>query len=147
MSRRIDDEKDAELLALLRTDARLPATTLADRLGVSRSAVQQRLARLERDGIIVGYTAVLGEKAAPAGMLQAHVLIEIGARDLPRLVSALKSRHEIRRCYTASGQYDLLVMIEAATTQQLDGVLDWIGEIPGVRRTVTSLLLSTKFER
>ncbi len=46
MSRRIDDEKDAELLALLRTDARLPATTLADRLEVSRSAVQQRLARL-----------------------------------------------------------------------------------------------------
>ena len=147
MSRRIDDEKDAELLALLRTDARLPATTLASRLGVSRSAVQQRLARLERDGIIVGYTAVLGEKAAPLGMLQAHVLIEVGARDLPRLVSSLKSRHEIRRCYTASGQYDLLVMLEAASTQQLDGVLDWIGEIPGVRRTVTSLLLSTKFER
>ena len=147
MSRRIDDEKDAELLALLRTDARLPATTLAQRLGVSRSAVQQRLARLERDGIIVGYTAVLGEKAAPLGMLQAHVLIEVGARDLPRLVSSLKSRHEVRRCYTASGQYDLLVMLEAASTQQLDLVLDWIGEIPGVRRTVTSLLLSTKFER
>ena len=147
MSRRVDDEKDAELLALLRTDARLPATALAQKLGVSRSAVQQRLARLERDGIIVGYTAVLGEKAAPLGMLQAHVLIEVGARDLPRLVSSLKSRHEVRRCYTASGQYDLLVMIEAASTQQLDGVLDWIGEIPGVRRTVTSLLLSTKFER
>jgi DNA-binding Lrp family transcriptional regulator len=147
MSRRIDDEKDAELLALLRTDARLPATTLASRLGVSRSAVQQRLARLERDGIIVGYTAILGEKAAPLGMLQAHVLIEVGARDLPRLVSSLKARHEVRRCYTASGQYDLLVMLEAASTQQLDLVLDWIGEIPGVRRTVTSLLLSTKFER
>jgi DNA-binding Lrp family transcriptional regulator len=147
MSRRIDDEKDAELLALLRTDARLPATTLANRLGVSRSAVQQRLARLERDGIIVGYTAVLGEKAAPAGMLQAHVLIEVGARDVPRLVSSLKARHEVRRCYTASGQYDLLVMLEAASTQQLDSVLDWIGERPGVRRTVTSLLLSTKFER
>ena len=147
MSRRIDDEKDAELLALLRTDARLPATTLASRLGVSRSAVQQRLARLERDGIVVGYTAVLGEKAAPLGMLQAHVLIEVGARDLPRLVSSLKSRAEVRRCYTASGQYDLLVMLEAASTQQLDSVLDWIGEIPGVRRTVTSLLLSTKFER
>ncbi|HMA52746.1 MAG TPA: Lrp/AsnC family transcriptional regulator [Magnetospirillaceae bacterium] len=147
MSRRIDDEKDAELLALLRTDARLPATTLANRLGVSRSAVQQRLARLERDGIIVGYTAVLGEKAAPNGMLQAHVLIEVGARDLPRLVTSLKGRHEVRRCYTASGQYDLLVMVEAASTQQLDVVLDWIGENPGVRRTVTSLLLSTKFER
>ena len=147
MSRRVDDEKDAELLALLRTDARLPATALASRLGVSRSAVQQRLARLERDGIIVGYTAILGEKAAPLGMLQAHVLIEVGARDLPRLVANLRSRPDVRRCYTASGQYDLLVMIEAASTQQLDVTLDWIGAIPGVRRTVTSLLLSTKFER
>jgi DNA-binding Lrp family transcriptional regulator len=147
MSRRVDDEKDAELLALLRTDARLPAATLARRLGVSRSAVQQRLARLERDDIIVGYTAVLGEKAAPLGMLQAHVLIEIGARDLPRLVAGLKGRPEVRRCYTASGQFDLVVMIETASTQQLDATLDWIGTIPGVRRTVTSLLLSTKFER
>jgi len=147
MSRRIDDEKDAELLALLRTDARLPATTLAQRLGVSRGAVQQRLARLERDGVIVGYTAVLGEKAAPLGILQAHVLIEVGARDMPRLVTHLKGRPDVRRCYTASGQFDLLVMIEAASTQQLDATLDWIGAIPGVRRTVTSLLLSTKFER
>ncbi len=147
MSRRIDDEKDAELLALLRTNARLPATTLALKLGVSRSAVQQRLARLERDAIIIGYTAVLGEKAAPLGMLQAHVLIEVGARDLARLVTSLKSRSDVRRCYTASGQFDLLVMIEAASTQQLDATLDWIGAIPGVRRTVTSLLLSTKFER
>ncbi len=147
MSRRIDDEKDAELLALLRTDARLPATALAQRLGVSRGAVQQRLARLERDGIIVGYTALLGDKALPLGRLSAHVLIEVGARDLARLVAQLKSRADVRRCYTASGQYDLLVMIEAASTQQLDATLDWIGAIPGVRRTVTSLLLSTKFER
>jgi len=147
MSRRIDDEKDLELLALLRTEARLPATTLAKRLRVSRTAVQQRLARLERDGIVVGYTAVLGEKAAPLGILQAHVLIEVGARDLPKLISSLKSRHEIRRCYTASGQFDLLVVVEATSTQTLDSVLDWIGENPGVRRTVTSLLLSTKFER
>jgi len=147
MSRRVDDEKDAELLALLRTDARLPATALASRLGVSRGAVQQRLARLERDGVIVGYTAVLGEKAAPLGILQAHVLIEVGARDLPRLVASLKGRPDVRRCYTASGQFDLLVMIEASSTQQLDATLDWIGAIPGVRRTVTSILLSTKFER
>ena len=147
MSRRIDDEKDAELLALLRTDARLPATALASRLGVSRGAVQQRLARLERDGIIVGYSAVLGDKAAPLGVLRAHVLIEVGARDLPRLVAHLKGRPDIRRCYTASGQYDLVAMIEANSTEQLDATLDWIGAIPGVRRTVTSLLLSTKFER
>lgn len=147
MSRRADDEKDAELLALLRTDARLPATALAARLGVSRSAVQQRLARLERDGVIIGYTAVLGEKAAPVGVLAAHVLIEVGARDLPRLIANLKSRPEIRRCYTASGQFDLLAMVEASSTQQLDATLDWIGAIPGVRRTVTSLLLTTKFER
>jgi DNA-binding Lrp family transcriptional regulator len=135
------------LLALLRTDARLPATSLAARLGVSRGAVQQRLARLERDGIIVGYTAILGPSVAPLGLLRAHVLIEVGARDLPRLVAQLKGRSDVRRCYTASGQFDLLVMIESGSTEQLDATLDWIGAIPGVRRTVTSLLLSTKFER
>lgn len=147
MSRPIDDAKDAELLALLRTNARLPVSSLAQRLGVSRSALQQRLQRLERDGVVAGYTIVIGEKAVPAGALQAHVLIEIGARDLARAVNSLRNRPEVRCCYTASGQFDLVVMIEALSTAKLDETLDWIGEIPGVRRTVTSLLLTTKFER
>ncbi len=147
MSRPIDNAKDAQLLALLRTNARMPVSSLAERLGVSRSTMQQRLKRLERDGMIAGYTVLLGEKAAPNGTLQAHVLIEIGARDLARAVSTLRNRPEVRRCCTASGQFDLLVEVEAPTTHRLDETLDWIGQMPGVRRTVTSLLLTTKFER
>ncbi len=147
MNRPVDNAKDGELLALLRTNARQPISTLAQRLGVSRSTLQQRLKRLERDGIIAGYTVLLGEKASPNGKLQAHVLIEVGARELARAVNALRNRPEIRRCCTASGQFDLLVEVEASSTARLDETLDWIGGIPGVRRTVTSLLLTTKFER
>lgn len=147
MVRPVDNGKDAELLALLRVNARMPISVLAERLGVSRSTLQQRLKRLERDGVIAGYTVVLGDQAAPAGTLQAHVLIEIGARDLARAIVTLKGRPEVRRCYSASGQFDLVVEVDAPSTRRLDETLDWIGQIPGVRRTVTSLLLTTKFER
>lgn len=147
MNRPIDNAKDAELLALLRSNARLPISSLAEQLGVSRSTLQQRLKRLERDGIIAGYTVVLGDRSMPTSGLQAHVLIEVGARDLARAVTALKGRPEIRRCCTASGQFDLMIELEAPSTRRLDETLDWIGQIPGVRRTVTSLLLTTKFVR
>ncbi len=147
MIRPVDDAKDAELLALLRANARLPVTSLAVALGVSRSALQQRLKRLERDGVVAGYTVVLGDKAPPLGAVRAHILIEIGARDLARAVTTLRSRPDVRSCYSASGQFDLVVVAEARSTQELDATLDWIGAVPGVRRTVTSVLLSTKFER
>ena len=57
------DERDRELLALLAEDARMPLTGLARRLGVARSTVQQRLARLEADGVIAGYSVRLGPAA------------------------------------------------------------------------------------
>ena len=50
------NDTDCELIALLRHDARLPVATLAVRLKVARGTVQNRMRRLERDGVIVGYT-------------------------------------------------------------------------------------------
>ena len=60
----VRDATDERLLALLGANARMTLTALAQKLGLSRTAVQGRMARLERDGVIVGYRAVLGEREA-----------------------------------------------------------------------------------
>ena len=70
--------KDRQLIDLLKGDARASVAALARKLGVARSTVNTRLARLEADGVIAGYTVRLGQTAErPA--ITAHVLLEASA--------------------------------------------------------------------
>ena len=84
------DETDRQLLALLRRNARMPLVALARAVRLSRSAVQGRLARLERSGAIGGYT-IRGRQSAPACRASS------GAR------SYGCSRTSGRACRTAAG--------------------------------------------
>ena len=70
------DSTDRQLLALLRSDAREPVAALARKLDLARSTVQERIARLERTGVIAGYTIRAGEDFADRQIL-AHVMISV----------------------------------------------------------------------
>jgi DNA-binding Lrp family transcriptional regulator len=145
MAKRALDDIDQRLLALLRANARLPAVTLARQLGLSRSAVQERMRRLERDGAIQGYTLVLG--AAPPDAVAAHVMIDLDPKLHDRAVAALRGMPEVRSCHTVSGAHDLVAHVAAANATELDEVLTRIGKLPGVARTTSSVLLATKWDR
>src|SRR4051794_29400452 len=123
------DDRDRELLALLAEDARMPLTGLARRLGVARSTVQQRLARLEADGVIAGYSVRLGP-AAPAGV-RAHVSLVVEARGAESIVGTLSSWEEVRAVYAVSGQHDLVVLVRAPTPDDLDALIDRIAALDG----------------
>lgn len=139
------DETDAALLTLLGENARLPVATLARRLGLARTTVQARLDRLEQGGVIRGYSLRLGENARPR--LRATVLVSIEPRSAPAVLNRLRSLPEVRRVHTTSGRFDLIVMLEAATTEALDKTLDRIGEAKGVRSSESLIHLSTKIDR
>lgn len=147
MPRPSDPAKDRELLRILSENARLPLSDIAKTLGVSRATVQGRLARLERDGVIAGYTTVLGEGAAMLRLRAALVLIELEVRQQGGVIAALKKRPEIVSCHTLSGHFDLSVKVECETASDLDAMIDWIAELEGVRRTTSSVILAQKFER
>lgn len=83
-------EKDRELLALLGEDARMPVATVARKLGLSRTTVQARLERLEREGVIAGYGLRLSE-AYLSGLIRAHVLITIAPKSLSAVTAELKA--------------------------------------------------------
>ena len=114
--------KDRELLALLGENARMPIAAIAKRLGLSRTTVQTRLERLETSGIIAGYGVRLSEDYL-ATLIRAHVLVTIAPKSLVSVIA------------TAPG------------VTQLDRVIDRIGEVPGVERTLTSIILSTRISR
>jgi DNA-binding Lrp family transcriptional regulator len=145
MAKRALDEIDQRLIALLRGNARLPAVSLARHLGLSRSAIQERMRRLERDGVIQGYTLVLG--AAPADSVAAQVMVDLDPKLHDRAIAALKGMPEIASCHTVSGAHDLVVHVETGSAAALDDVLTRIGKLPGVARTTSAVLLATKWDR
>jgi DNA-binding Lrp family transcriptional regulator len=98
---------DTRLIELLRANAREPTASLARKLGLARSTVQERLARLERDGVIRGYTVRLDE-GAQASRLRAVVMIETDPKQADRVSVELKKMPEVRSLAALSGSYDLI---------------------------------------
>jgi DNA-binding Lrp family transcriptional regulator len=139
------DETDHALLSLLADNARTPVATLARRLGLARTTVQARLDRLEHSGAIAGYTLRVAESLrAP---LRATALVSIEPRSAPAVLSRLKSLPSVRTVHTTSGRFDLIVGLEADTTEALDDTLDRIGEARGVKSSESLVHLSTKLDR
>ncbi len=139
------DETDRALITLLEENARLPVAVLARQMGLARTTVQARLDRLETSGAVQGYAVQLSDQLRPA--LRATVLVSIEPRSGPTVLARLKTLHEVRRVHTTSGRWDLVVIVEAATTEALDDVLDRIGEAKGVKGSESLIHLATKLRR
>jgi len=140
------DAIDSALLAKLREDGRASTAQLARFVGRSRSSVQSRLERLERDGVIAGYTVRLGHQHE-LGFVRAHVMIKVGAKEARAVIAALTAVSQVRLLHSVSGEVDLIAIAATATVAEMDQVIDRIGALPGVERTTSSIILSTKFER
>lgn len=139
-------DTDTQLIALLKANAREPVASLARKLGLARSTVQERIARLEREGVIRGYTTLLSEESE-ARRLRAVVMIAADPRQADRIGAELKRMPEVRALSAVSGAYDMMAIVEADTPARMDAALDRIGKAGGVARTVSSIILSEKFSR
>lgn len=139
-------DTDEKLLGLLASNARLSTSELSRLLGLSRSTVQGRIKRLEKAGIIAGYTVEYGAEYRNR-LVSAHVLIKTRQKLASRANRELHDFPEIRSLYAISGDYDLIAMVQAESTESLSQVLDRIGDLEGVERTSSSVILETKFSR
>jgi DNA-binding Lrp family transcriptional regulator len=140
------DETDQRLLGLLATNSRASTSSLARALGVSRSTVQERIRRLESRRVIAGYTVRYGS-AYEQRQIGAHVMIRVNPKESGRVTAALRELDAVRTLQTVSGPYDLVVTLQTPGTEAMDRVLDTIGDLPGVEKTTTSIVLSTRLQR
>jgi len=140
------DPTDEALLRLLRENARLPTAELARLLKLSRTTVQSRLERLERHGVIEGYTVRLAQPFARS-LIRAQVLITVALKSAARAEAGLRRIPQITALYSVSGMYDMIALVEAVSVEQMDQAIDEIGALEGIERTVSSIILSTKFVR
>lgn len=140
------DETDRRLLSLLRDDARQTIAQLAKELGISRGQIYSRLARLEEEQVVAGYTVRLGN-AFVASRMRAHVMIKTLPRFHREVEQALAILPQVQSIHAISGEYDIIAMLETDDGSSLNELIDDIGLLEGVERTTTSVILATKLER
>lgn len=138
--------QDQKLLMLLRQNARTSVSDLARSLGLSRSTVQNRIARLETSGVIQGYSLDVG-RAYSENQVEAHVSIKVRQKLTARTNTALEQIHHVAQLFSVSGEYDLIAIVQAQSLEELSAVLDEIGNLEGVERTNSAVVLETKFRR
>ena len=138
---------DRRIVALLRQNARRSFKDIGEHVHLTAPAVKRRVDRLERDGVIRGYTTVVDPRAfgwnAEAFVdiyREGHMpgeAIKRGVEGEPGVVSA----------HTVAGEASALLHVMAEDTQDLESALERIRATPGVTRTVTEVVLSTLFQR
>jgi len=138
--------KDEELIALLRVDAREPVASLARKLGLSRTTVQDRLKRLEDQGAIAGYSVKLAREIDKGG-IRAIITISVEPRRQVEVARLLSRLPQFETLHTVSGKFDLVGLAKTASAEDMDRLMDEIGAIPGITRTETAVILSTKLDR
>jgi len=140
------DDKDKKLVSLLTENARTSTSDLARKMGMSRTTVQDRINKMQDRGIICGYTVKLAEDLLNK-TVSAHVTVKIEPKTQTAAILHIRKMKAAYALYTISGEFDLIVVLRAETTADLDTALDELTSVKGVERTKTSIILSTKFER
>jgi DNA-binding Lrp family transcriptional regulator len=138
--------KDEDLIALLRVNAREPVASLARKLGLSRTTVQDRLKRLEDSGLIAGYSVKLSREIDKGG-IRALVTLAVEPRRQVEVARLLARHPQFEMLHTVSGKFDLAAIVKTASAEDMDRLIDDIGQIPGITRTETAVILSTKLDR
>lgn len=136
------DDLDRKLLALLRADARAPASTLAAKLKVSRGTVQNRIERMVNRGVIRGFT-VKTRPDMERERVRAVMSIAIEGERSGAVLRALRGVPEVVAVHSTNGRWDLVAELDTDTLQGFSRVLDHIRTIEGIASTETSLLLET----
>ena len=136
------DSLDRRLLALLRENARASIASLAKQLGVARGTVQNRLARLERDGTVVGYSVRL-KPQVEEHRIRALMTIAVEGNRIDAVIAALRGDPAVGALHSTNGRWDIVAELRAESLAAFDQVLGRIRQLDGIASTETSLLLST----
>lgn len=140
------DAVDRRLIDALRTDGRASYAELARLVGLSSSAVHERVAKLESSGVITGFRAIVNPTAIGLGVT-ALVGIEPGETASDDVIAAaLDEFPEVESCYAVAGDEAFIVKVRVASVDDLHRCLGRLRAINGVARTRTTVVLATRFE-
>jgi Lrp/AsnC family leucine-responsive transcriptional regulator len=140
------DALDSKIIAALRVNGRASYAELGRIVGLSASSVHERVGKLETNGVITGYHAVVNPSAVGLGVT---ALVGIQPTDTATdedVAASLGELDEVESCYAVAGDEAFVVKVRVSTVDDLERSLGRLRQIPGVARTHTTVVLSTRFE-
>ncbi len=138
------DNIDRQLISLLRANARHSVSLLAKKIRVSRATVQNRINKLEKSGVITGYTALVSATTnEQMSIVRAHMNIEIKGSSTKNIRAALTAEPNVCAIHTTNGRWDMIIELQTQSLESFDKVLGRIREIPEISASETSILLSS----
>jgi Lrp/AsnC family leucine-responsive transcriptional regulator len=140
------DTVDRRIIAALRTNGRVTYADLGRQVGLSASAVHERVGKLETAGVITGYHAVVDPRAVGLGVTALVSIHPTDTADDEDVADALAELHEVESCYRVAGDESFVVKVRVATVDDLERALSRLRRIKGVARTRSTVVLSTRFE-
>jgi len=140
------DDIDRQLLRALQEDARTSYADLARHVGLSAPSVHERVRKLERDGVLRGSHADVDPTAVGLGVSALVGLQQREGVDADDVVESLRRVEAIEDCWFVAGDEAFVVKVRVADLDALDRTLSVLRKVPGVTRTRTTVVLSTRFE-
>lgn len=135
------DKFDRQIINRLKQNARESLAAIGRDIGLSRSAVAERIQRLEAHGIIRGYTLRLGEVGKKA--VQAYFQLSFSPFKLDELLPAIQTIPELCYGHALSGEVDLILFAETDSMERLNQIRRQLEQLPDLTRLITCPVLQS----
>ncbi|GLX85667.1 AsnC family transcriptional regulator [Thalassotalea loyana] len=138
------DNIDRQIIGILRTDARTSVSNIAQQIKVSRATIQNRIDKLEKSGVITGYTALISTAGNQnLASVRALMNIELVSANTDKVKNLLLTEPSVCAIHTTNGRWDMVVELQATSLESLDKILGRIRAIPDITSSETNILLSS----
>ena len=135
------DRTDKRILALLEKNARMTAAAIGREIGLSRTAVQDRISRMEADGTIQGYRVVATDNSA--GLVRALIFVTIAERPCDKALRWLVSLDGVISVHSLAGELDAVATVIVPSVAELSSLNDRIGKSALIARAHSQVILRT----
>ena len=137
------DDKDKQIIDLLVSSGREPATSISEKVGLSVPSVTERIKKLQESKVIPGFKAVVNYKNLGFDVSALITIISESSSDYHGFRNETNNNTEIIKCFSTTGNGSHVLFVRTKNTNSLEKLLSKIQQWPGVKRTETQLILST----
>ena len=134
------DSKDVQILRLLRHDARTPMGNIGDELGLSKATISRRLARMEVDNVVDGYSVRLN--SSRLNVMRALLAIEVSGASVNTVIEQLREYKEVQSIYKSFGDHNLVCELYTGSVDELyELIQDRMLKIPAIHNVEVDILV------
>lgn len=135
------DEKNRQILGLLQQNARSSIKAIAGKVGLARSSVRERIARMEAAGVIRAYRVELANREPLVSTIEAFLMVRLDKTPAPHTIARIVANPSVTRCSSVGGDIDVIVEAQTTDVESLNRLRDEIARYPQVIDLTTTIIL------